>query len=206
MLSLCVIFGQWGWRTQWALHGAAASWWMCVCVCVGKDTRAREFSLFHLNCLCPCMEVNINDPKVYLRVCACKCVNMSASKSLKLTTVALHCSELYTEKERERPTQTRIFVSKTSAFIYNYSRNTSTELYVCCKSVENSDGSANLSGAARISYVRQLWPNTWENTWAAHLEGHHTTQVRQALLLKTLSEPCFHRMTVSPSYLRDLRL
>lgn len=51
----------------------------------------------------PVWGVNINHPKVCLRVCACECVNTSVSKSLKLTTVALRCSELR-EGDPQRPT------------------------------------------------------------------------------------------------------
>ena len=72
---------------------------MCVCVC----TRGRIFSRFHLFRSRSCMGVNINHPKVCLRVCTCECVNTSVSKSLMLTTVALRCSELR-EGDPQRPT------------------------------------------------------------------------------------------------------
>lgn len=58
------------------------------------STHSAKSAWFHLYCLPSYIKVNINYPKVCLRVCAWKCINMSASKSLKLTTVAQRCNEL----------------------------------------------------------------------------------------------------------------
>ena len=104
MLSLCVIFGPDGWGKHWAQHWTAARQkLLCECVCVCVCTRGRIFSRFHLFRSRSCMGVNINHPKVCLRVCTCECVNTSVSKSLMLTTVALRCSELR-EGDPQRPT------------------------------------------------------------------------------------------------------
>lgn len=84
-----------------------------------------------------------------------------------LTTVAFHCSEIYAEKAK--PTETHIFVSKTSAFIYNYSQNKKNRIICVLQKWENSIWVANLLGEELLKYTWKTtatsnydW-TTWEN-------------------------------------------
>ena len=124
---------------------------------------------------------------VCLRMQVCKhvCVQLSDADR---SGIALLCTLYW---EREGPTETHI-VSEASALISNYSQNRRAEEknYIGAEKVGNSVCTANLeTSSVNILWIiqQQQWLNTPENKWAPHLDfqGHHTTHVSQAVLLKT---------------------
>lgn len=150
MLSLCAILGPNGWRKHWALRWTTARE---VSVYLRQDTRAREFAWFHLYCLSSCMEVNISYPKSLFA-----CLRMQVCKHVCVQVFDVD----HSERARERPAETHIFVSKTSAFIYNYSQNTRTELYVCCKNGRTESALPTCLKRSSLNILgikqQQLWP------------------------------------------------